>query len=106
MRLKLTCLILFCFTCVFSQDWTKRHQFAKSYFGISQFIVPHLTSGNYVTGNGEIQDFEKNGFLSPAINIGATHFWGYADLYVSISTADIKLGKDTIENNYRLGTFT
>jgi len=89
-----------------AQDWEKRHRFAKSYFGVSNFIVPNLEHGNFVDANGDIKQFERSGFLSPAINIGATHFWGYADIYVSINTSDIKFGKDDLENDLRLGTFT
>ncbi|WP_044212859.1 hypothetical protein [Flammeovirga sp. OC4] len=83
-------LLLFSFK-VNAQNWEKRHKFAKSYFGISNYIVPNLSNGNYLAteGNGSIQTFSKSGFLSPAINIGATHFWGYADFYISINTASI-----------------
>ena len=89
-----------------AQDWTKRHQFAKTYFGVSQYIVNDLSPGNCINEDGSIQRFAKNGFITPSINIGATHFWGHADLYVSISTKDIKFGEDELENSYRLGTFT
>ncbi len=89
-----------------AQDWEKRHHFAKSYFGISNYIVPNLTNGKFLDADGTIQEFKRNGFLSPAVNIGATHFWGYADFYVSINTADIKFGEDNLENSIRLGTFT
>ena len=89
-----------------AQDWTKRHQFAKTYVGVSQYIVNDLSPGNYINEDGSIQRFAKNGFITPSINIGATHFWGHADLYVSISTKDIKFGEDELENSYRLGTFT
>ena len=89
-----------------AQDWGKRHQFAKTYFGVSQYIVNNLSPGNYINENGTLQSFDKNGFITPSINIGATHFWGHADFYVSISTKDIKFGNDEMENSYRLGTFT
>ena len=89
-----------------AQDWDKRHKFAKTYFGISNYISPNLTNGTYLNSNGDINEFNRSGFLSPAINIGATHFWGYADFYVSINTTDIKFGKDEIDNSFRLGTFT
>lgn len=89
-----------------AQDWDKRHKFAKTYFGISNYISPNLTKVTYLNSNGDINEFNRSGFLSPAINIGATHFWGYADFYVSINTTDIKFGKDEIDNSFRLGTFT
>ena len=44
--------------------------------------------------------------MTPAVNIGAPHFWGHADFYVSITTTDITFGENAIENNYRLGAFT
>ncbi len=90
----------------YSQDWTRRHAFAKSYFGISNFIVPTLGDGKYLSTTNDIASFEKNGFISPSINIGATHFWGHADFYISINTRSIKFENDKIENDYRLGTFT
>ena len=102
----LTTIGLFCSVFINAQDWTKRHQFAKTYFGVSQYIVSDLSPGNYINEDGIVQSFTKNGFISPSINIGATHFWGHADFYVSISTTDLKFGNDELENSYRLGTFT
>lgn len=89
-----------------AQDWERRHKFAKTYFGVSNYISPNLSNGTFLNSNGDIQQFTRNGFLSPAINIGATHFWGYADFYVSINTTDIKFGNDEIDNGFSLGTFT
>ena len=105
-KFNLLIIIILCSVSLEAQDWTKRHQFAKSYFGVSQYIVNNLSTGNYINDNGEIQTFNKNGFITPSINIGATHFWGHADFYVSISTTDIKFGNDVVENSHRLGTFT
>jgi len=89
-----------------AQNWEKRHSFAKSYFGISNFIVPGLNDGNFLNSAGTIQEFQRNGFTSPAINIGATHFWGYADIYISINTANLKFGTDEQKNRFAFGTFT
>ncbi|MEM9919676.1 MAG: hypothetical protein AAF990_16385 [Bacteroidota bacterium] len=89
-----------------AQDWERRHQFAKSYFGISNFIVPSLSNRSLLNEQGEVQSFERSGFLTPSINLGATHFWGHADFFISISTIDIKFGEDEIDNSIRLGTFT
>ena len=89
-----------------AQDWERRHKFAKTYFGVSNYISPNLSNGTFLNSNGDIQQFTRNGFLSPAVNIGATHFWGFADFYVSINTTDIKFGNDEIDNGFRLGTFT
>ena len=99
-------LLFFVISSAYTQDWEKRHQFAKSYFGVSNYIITSLSSGNYLTSSNQIATFEKSGFMSPAVNIGATHFWGHADFYVSINTTDIKFQEDSIDNSYRLGTFT
>lgn len=99
-------IALCCISTAYTQDWEKRHQFAKSYFGVSNYIITSLSSGNYLTSSNQIATFEKSGFMSPAVNIGATHFWGHADFYVSINTTDIKFQEDSIDNSYRLGTFT
>ena len=99
-------IALCCINTAYTQDWEKRHQFAKSYFGISNYIINSLSNGNYLTSSNQIATFEKSGFISPAVNIGATHFWGHADFYVSINTTDIKFQEDSLDNSYRLGTFT
>ena len=99
-------IALCCINTAYTQDWEKRHQFAKSYFGVSNYIINSLSNGNYLTSSNQIATFEKSGFISPAVNIGATHFWGHADFYVSINTTDIKFQEDSIDNSYRLGTFT
>ena len=91
---------------LYSQDWDKRHKFAKTYFGISNYFSTNLTSGSFIDTNQNTEPFERNGFVSPAINIGATHFWGYADLYVSINTTNINFNEGLIKNDFRLGTFT
>ena len=89
-----------------AQDWEKRHAFAKTYFGAGAYYMPSLNPGTVIDANGNLQSFEKAAFMSPSVNIGATHFWGHADFYVSITTTDITFGENAIENNYRLGTFT
>lgn len=89
-----------------AQDWKSRHQFAKSYYGISNSLVPYISNGSFTDSNEEPQQFQRSGFITPSINIGATHFWGYADFFISISTASIKFKDDKIENSLRLGTFT
>ena len=99
-------ILVCCISTAYTQDWEKRHQFAKSYFGVSNYIINSLSNGNYLTSSNQIATFEKSGFISPAVNIGATHFWGHADFYVSINTTDIKFQEDSLDNSYRLGTFT
>jgi outer membrane protein W len=99
-------IITICTVNVNAQDWEKRHKFAKAYFGVSNYISTNLSNGIFLNSNGDIQQFKRNSFLLPSINIGATHFWGYADFYVSINTTDIKFGNDEIENGYNFGAFT
>jgi hypothetical protein len=106
MKITTLFMVLFGISSAYTQDWEKRHQFAKSYFGVSNYIITSLSSGNYLTSSNQIATFEKSGFISPAVNIGATHFWGHADFYVSINTTDIKFQEDSLNNSYRLGTFT
>lgn len=89
-----------------AQDWERRHQFAKSYFGFNNIFVPSLQQGNFLNPQGEIQQFDRSNFMASAINIGATHFWGYADFYVAISLPATKFGKDARNNSFRFGTFT
>ena len=93
-----------------AQDWEKRHAFAKAYFGAGAYYVPSLQNGlilNYpLTQGGGATEFSRSSFYTPSINIGATHFWGHADFYVSITTADIKRNQSQVDYNYRFGTFT
>jgi len=99
-------LILFLSSHGLSQNWEKRHKFAKTYFGTNNYCVFGLTEGIYLDSEGNLKSFTKNNFISPAINIGATHFWGYADFYVSINTVGLKFKEDEVQNSFRLGTFT
>lgn len=93
-----------------AQDWEKRHAFAKAYFGAGAYYVPSLQNGlilNYpLTPGGGATEFSRSSFYTPSINIGATHFWGHADFYVSITTVDIKQINSQVDYSYRLGTFT
>ena len=93
-----------------AQDWEKRHSFAKAYFGTGAYYVPSLQNGlilNYpLTPGGGATEFSRSSFYTPSINIGATHFWGHADFYVSITTFDIKQSNSQVDYSYRLGTFT
>ncbi|MEO1517563.1 MAG: hypothetical protein AAFV95_21245 [Bacteroidota bacterium] len=103
--LLLTVLLSLC-NSLHAQDWDRRHRFAKSYFGVSTFVSPSMQNGSFANASGEVVQYERSGFLSPAVNIGATHFWGHADFYISINTSAIKLGDDELENSIYLGTFT
>lgn len=93
-----------------AQEWEKRHAFAKAYFGAGAYYVPSLQNGltlNYpLTQVGGVSEFSRSPFYTPTINIGATHFWGHADFYVSITTADIKSNQSEVDYDYSLGTIT
>lgn len=88
-----------------SQDWGHRHAFAKSYYGLSLIGAPAMAEGLLVDED-VVTPFGRSAFLSPAVNIGATDFWGHADFYVSINTVPIKLGDDEVKNSIHMGTFT
>lgn len=66
--------------------------------------VPQMEDGS-ILFDGDTLGFVRIGFLSPAINIGATHFWGHADFYVSINTVPVKLRKDSIKSSIYMGTY-
>ncbi len=103
-------LLLLTFSCfallINAQDWTHRHKFAKTYIGLGNNFVFGLKDGHTLDSEGVITPFTRHDFWSPAINIGATHFWGYADFFVSINTAAIKFGEDDVKNRFALNTFT
>ena len=88
------------------QEVPKRFTFAKAYFGVDFNYVPNYGQSQHINNLGQIESFERNSYLSPSINIGATHFWGYADIYVSIATANISLKSDNIKTSTRFGAFT
>ena len=73
------------------------------YYGLNMIGVPSMGQG---IAAGAVSEFNRSGFISPAVNIGATHFWGHADFYVSINTVPIKLEEDAVENSLHMGTFT
>ncbi len=91
-----------------AQDLEKRYSFAKSYFGADFIYSPTNETSSYLDANGNRVEFNRNSFLTPAINLGATHFWGYADFYISITTRPIQLGGDDqeIETSTRFGAMT
>jgi outer membrane protein W len=103
--------LFFFFTITFfldvnGQENSKRFAFAKAYFGVDFNYVPSYGESQYINNLGQIENFGRSAYLSPSINIGATHFWGYADIYVSIATANIFLKNDEVNTNTRFGTFT
>ena len=109
---KISTTLLFCLLVLIStaQDKEKRHSFARSYYGVDFNIVPAYGTSQFIDNAGNTIDFERSAYINPSINIGATHFWGYADFYVSITTGNIKLPSgdsgETIDHDTRFGTFT
>lgn len=49
------------------QDWDRRYSFAKSYFGINNYIISNLKPGSFLNKDGVAQQYERNGFVSPTI---------------------------------------
>ena len=63
--------------------------------------VPSMGQG---IAAGVVSEFNRSGSISPAVHIGATHFWGHADFYVSVNTVPIKLEVDAVWNSlYKAG---
>lgn len=84
----------------------KRYSFAKTYVGLDVNYLPNLPNSFFLNDLGTISPFERASFLTPAINIGATHFWGHADFFVSITTSPRKFGTDELGNSIDLGAIT
>jgi hypothetical protein len=89
-----------------AQDFNKRYSFSKAYFGMDFNYVPNFGNSSYLYPNNNLITFNRNGFITPAFNLAASHFWGHADFYVSINTANIKLKKDEVGNITSLGAAT
>ena len=62
-----------------------RTSFAKSYFGVDAFVLSG-GSTQYLKQN-ELLTTNFGSGTSTRLVLGATHFWGHADLYVSIPVA-------------------
>lgn len=87
-------------------DLTKRYSFAKTYFGVDLNYFPHVPDSYALNSQGAAAAFERASFLTPAFNIGATHFWGHADFFVSIATSPRKFGTDAVNNSIVLRAIT
>jgi outer membrane protein W len=70
----------------------KRLNFAKTYFEIGGLYSPSFT-GKGVFRNNVVQPFKNSPSVVPYLNFGALHFWGHAELYVSIPLAQINSRK-------------
>ncbi|NJK83990.1 MAG: hypothetical protein HC912_09460 [Saprospiraceae bacterium] len=80
----------------------KRYSFAKSYFGLDFSYFHNLQESVFLDEQNQLQPLERSNFITPAINIGATHFWGHADFFVSIATSSRTLGRrDELDHSIR-----
>ena len=87
-------------------DLKKRHSFAKTYFGIDLSHFFNLPESFFLNEQNQIQNLERKDFIVPAINFGASHFWGHADIFVSIATSSLKTGMDDLNNSIRFRAIT
>ncbi|RIV21523.1 hypothetical protein DYU11_19160 [Fibrisoma montanum] len=63
-------------------DQKTRFRFAQMHLGFDGQYIPPIRSG-YLSATGEQRPFTVPGTYHPRFTIGATHFWGLVDLYVS-----------------------
>lgn len=87
-------------------DLKKRYSFAKSYFGADLNYFYNLQTSSFLNGQNEVQSFERNNLIIPALNFGATHFWGHADFFISIATSSRKTKTDELDNSIRFRAIT
>jgi len=87
-------------------DLKRRYSFAKSYFGVDFNYFYNLQQTSFLSGQNQIQELNRNNFISPAINFGATHFWGHADFFVSVATSSMKIRPDAVNNSIRFRAIT
>jgi len=87
-------------------DLKKRYSFAKSYFGVDFSYFYNLHQTSFLNGQNQIQALDRNNFITPAINFGATHFWGHADFFVSVATSSKKIRTDEVSNSIRFRAIT
>lgn len=106
MKLTWTALLIFIVQSGICQDLSKRHSFATSYFGLDAIVVPHLSASAFLNAQGQAEKLDRSGYITPSVNIGATHFWGHADFFISISTIPFSFSDDRVENSIRMGTMT
>lgn len=83
-----------------------RYKFAKTYYGVDFNFTPSFSDGLALDESGALTNFQRNAFLTPALNLGATHFWGHTDFYISINTANLKFQEDEYKNRASYRVFT
>lgn len=66
-----------------------RFRFAQMHLGIDGQYIPPVQAG-YLNAAGEPSPFTTPGTYHPRFTIGATHFWGLMDFYVSFPLSTIR----------------
>ena len=66
-----------------------RFRFAQMHLGIDGQYIPPVQAG-YLSATGEQRPFTTPGTYHPRFTIGATHFWGLMDFYVSFPLKTIR----------------
>ena len=70
----------------------KRLNFAKTYFELGGQYSPGFSSKK-IGANQLVQPVTNPASVVPYLNIGAMHFWGHADFFISIPLSQINLTK-------------
>jgi len=70
----------------------KRLNFAKTYFELGGQYSPSFSSKKIST-NQNVLNVTNPASIIPYLNIGAMHFWGHADFFISIPLSQINLSK-------------
>lgn len=94
-------LLFFCATAnTNAQEYFKegknRLNFAKTYVELGGRYSPTFT-GKTANGNS-VQNFNNSASIAPYLNIGALHFWGHADFYISIPLAQAYINEKDSSN--------
>lgn len=83
-----------------------RFSFGKAYFGTEVMVFPSVGSSPYLNETGVQDVFNRSAFFIPAINIGATHFWGYADFFVNIAPRTIPTSEALVDHSFEFRAMT
>jgi len=84
----LTSLLLFTIQLIAQKD---RYHFAASYLGLEGEIIQESNSFKSLNSQNQINNTDLPSTLTPRVLIGATHFWGHADFYISIPLSNLKI---------------
>lgn len=87
-------------------DGHKRYSFAQTVLGLDlQYIPSGAVKSASINSANEISSYNTNAMLSPRFTISGLHFWGHADLFVTIPFGNL-LSKKKGEVNYSFSTNT